>query len=334
MQHPESRRRRVHDGSKRKASGRDALNGLPAKLQNVMQVATPTYYPIPDAFRMAVVSSRRRCILKFTLPTAKPLPVVANAAPTILRLAIAGHLIALKLSCQLLYLLRLYLLPILPARRSCPLDAFASHVPLRHQTFRRPQGISTSPRLSTPPSTASVFSRNEYECHIRRFHLQGHGEGSMVEGLPLWGKSLLKGLTGFTGASPDSAVLHSSHDIASSDLPAVGIEPWTTEPLEGRRRSMRRASRTTENILEDMQEANALGVVPILYSIGIDGWTCEVPKNQGRLPTHDSNAAPGLRYQSCANAPLAALSTTTTTSRRTSSTLLESQSRNIGCVEH
>jgi hypothetical protein len=114
-----------------------------------MQVATPTYYPIPDAFRMAVVSSRRRCIPKFTLPTAKPLPVVANAAPTILRLAIAGHLIALKLSCQLLYLLRLYLLPILPARRSCPLDAFASHVSLRHQTFRRPQGISTSPRLST-----------------------------------------------------------------------------------------------------------------------------------------------------------------------------------------
>ena len=103
----------------------------------------------------------------------------------------------------------------------------------------------------------------------------GSGTGSLLDGLPIWGQSMVRSLVAWQGYDLGLVVLHTCYEVATRHLPLTDMAFVDAEPNINRRGNLRRAYYFTESITADIETANAAGVTSILYSIGLDGWACD-----------------------------------------------------------
>ncbi|CAI9633701.1 hypothetical protein GT037_005070 [Alternaria burnsii] len=77
-------------------------------------------------------------------------------------------------------------------------------------------------------------------------------------------------------ASGISAVIQSCSDCSTRQLPAPAVNQSIFEESLHQRLSLHRAFKFTAAIVEDIQAANDSGITPILISVGLDGWACDI----------------------------------------------------------
>lgn len=82
-------------------------------------------------------------------------------------------------------------------------------------------------------------------------------------------------MSGFEGGS---AVLHSSYNCPTRQLPApYADESCLAADISGRR-VIWRAFKFTQAICQDIEAANQAGIAPVLISVGLDGWASDERK--------------------------------------------------------
>lgn len=101
---------------------------------------------------------------------------------------------------------------------------------------------------------------------------------SIYEGLPIIGKSILAHYIAMSSANASgiSAVIHSCSNCSTRQLPAPAVNQSIFEENLHQHLSLHRAFKFTAAIVEDIQAANDSGITPILISVGLDGWACDI----------------------------------------------------------
>jgi hypothetical protein len=101
------------------------------------------------------------------------------------------------------------------------------------------------------------------------------GLADFETGLPVWGKKILDHYVSIFGNVAGTALLHAYYECHTRDLPAPAYNN-SFRATGNRQKELHRAFRITQEIQDSIQAANAAGIRPVILSVGLDAWACDL----------------------------------------------------------